>query len=142
MFGILNDYCILQKTYKQLAEEKGLHLVEFRRENDFFPSVVASPTKVRTDEEIDPDEPRDLTTHVFDGKLVLQREKHPRFYKKLFSYNKFRKGEERRRDQDKVRLRMYMEHGELRSFLTDQYPDEAVCKFWSKKRREAEKMGE
>ena len=29
--------------FQELADEKRLHLVEFREENDYFPLVVASP---------------------------------------------------------------------------------------------------
>ena len=41
---------------KELADEKRLHLVEFREENDFFPLVVATPEHVRTKEELEPNE--------------------------------------------------------------------------------------
>jgi hypothetical protein len=44
-----------------LAEEKKLHVVEFRKENDYFPTVVASPPTCRTPEEIKPDEVMDYT---------------------------------------------------------------------------------
>ncbi len=46
-----------QRTHQDLADEKGLHLVELRAENDNFPRVVASPKgKVRTAEELLPNE--------------------------------------------------------------------------------------
>jgi small subunit ribosomal protein S5 len=47
-----------QRTHQALADEKGLHLVELRAENDNFPRLVASPSsgKVRTKEEILPNE--------------------------------------------------------------------------------------
>lgn len=44
-----------------LAEEKKLHVVEFRKENDYFPTVVASPPTCRTQEEIKPNEVMDYT---------------------------------------------------------------------------------
>ena len=34
----------LQETHEQLAERKGLHVVEFRPENTMRPAVVASPS--------------------------------------------------------------------------------------------------
>ena len=34
-----------QKTHQTLAEEKRLHLVEMRPENDYFPRVLASPVE-------------------------------------------------------------------------------------------------
>lgn len=45
-----------QRTHQELADEKKLHLVEFREENDFFPLVVATPEHVRTKEELEPNE--------------------------------------------------------------------------------------
>lgn len=54
--GLLN-----QKRYDQMAESKGLHLVEFRKEYGDFPKVVASPTKCRTEEDIRHDEIMDYT---------------------------------------------------------------------------------
>jgi small subunit ribosomal protein S5 len=42
-----------------LAEEKKLHVVEFRKENDNFPNVVASPPTCRTLKEIKPSEVMD-----------------------------------------------------------------------------------
>lgn len=44
-----------------LADEKKLHVVEFREENDYFPTVVASPATCRTLEEINADEVMDYT---------------------------------------------------------------------------------
>jgi small subunit ribosomal protein S5 len=44
-----------------LAEEKKLHVVEFREENDYFPNVVASPSTCRTAEEIKANEVMDYT---------------------------------------------------------------------------------
>ena len=47
-----------QRTHQALADEKRLHLVELRPENDNFPRVVASPSDgvVRTKDEILPNE--------------------------------------------------------------------------------------
>jgi small subunit ribosomal protein S5 len=44
-----------------LAEEKKLHVVEFRKENGYFPTVVASPPSCRKQEEIKPNEVMDYT---------------------------------------------------------------------------------
>ena len=53
---------IFQKTHQEMADEKQLHLVEFRTENLDFPKVVASPQdgKVRTASEIPFDEELDF----------------------------------------------------------------------------------
>lgn len=62
----------LQKSHQQLANEKQLHLVEFRKENLDFPKVVASPEDnvVRTRAEIPQEEEMDLTrvSTAWEGK--------------------------------------------------------------------------
>ena len=51
-----------QRTHQALANEKKLHLVEFREETGNFPTVVASPEDgvVRTEAEIGKDEVLDF----------------------------------------------------------------------------------
>jgi len=58
-----------QRTHQALADEKQLHLVEMRKENDYYPRVVASPSdgKVRTKEEIDHNEILDFEMISFEG---------------------------------------------------------------------------
>ena len=58
IYFFLFIYFFLQRSYQRLAEEKRLHLVEFREENLNFPKVMASPklAPVRTIAEIDPNE--------------------------------------------------------------------------------------
>ena len=51
----------LQKTHQILAEEKQLHVVEFRKENDYFPTVVASPPVCRKQAQVKPHEIMDYT---------------------------------------------------------------------------------
>lgn len=134
-------YFFLQKTHKELAEEKQLHLVEFRKENDYYPQVIASPSKVRTKEEIPADEVLDFTQYVMDGKIVLRRKKLPEFYTKLPSWDVALRKLEKNRNKEDVRLRMYMDYGLLRSFMTDEYP-EAIPKFWKKTREPTEEEAE
>lgn len=50
-----------QRTHQQLANEKGLYLVEFREERGDVPHVVAVPNKCRTAEEIPTDEVLDYS---------------------------------------------------------------------------------
>lgn len=112
-----------QKTHKQLAEEKSLHVVEFRKENDNFPTIVASPTQCRKQDEIRSDEVMDFTQYVLGNRIVLKRKKFPPFYTKHRSYEIYLKKQERIRNNDKVRLDMMVNYGEVRSFLTDKYPE-------------------
>ncbi|KAG7173030.1 28S ribosomal protein S5-like [Homarus americanus] len=79
--GLIN-----QKTHQKLADEKQLHLVEFRDETLNFPKVIASPqsSKVRTADEIPNTEELDF---------------------------------------GRMKIDMLVEHGELHSFYTEQYPE-------------------
>ncbi|KAA0201885.1 hypothetical protein HAZT_HAZT000259, partial [Hyalella azteca] len=53
-----------QKSYQQLAEEKGLHVVELRKEQFNYPKVLASPVHapLRTLSDIPPNENLDFST--------------------------------------------------------------------------------
>ncbi|CAF1435657.1 unnamed protein product [Rotaria magnacalcarata] len=66
-----------QKTYQDWANEKQLHLVEYRPENDYFPRLLASPNNgrpVRTSLEIDPDEDLDFERLCFEGRTLDRRQ--------------------------------------------------------------------
>ncbi|XP_041761508.1 28S ribosomal protein S5, mitochondrial [Anopheles merus] len=112
-----------QKDHQRIAEEKGLHVVEFRPENMNFPKVVASPTVCRTEQELENNEILDFTQYCMDGKIQLQKKKFPPFYTKFRSWEIYLKKQEYLRNQDKVRLRMMAETGEVRSYLTEKYPE-------------------
>jgi len=66
-----------QKSYQDWANEKQLHLVEYRPELDHFPHLLASPNNnrpVRTSLEIDPDEDLDFERLCFEGRTLDQRQ--------------------------------------------------------------------
>ncbi|XP_078034963.1 mitochondrial ribosomal protein S5 [Augochlora pura] len=135
---ILNAFFIgllKQKTYQQLSDEKQLHLVEFRKENDNFPKIIASPEKVRTQSEIQKDEIIDFKEYIMDGRRVLHKKRPPPFFTKLPSYKNYLCKMERRRDQDNVRIRLKAEYGDICSFLTEKYPEARVLR-WKKKREQ------
>ncbi|CAN8009749.1 unnamed protein product [Ixodes pacificus] len=70
-----------QKTHQQLADEKRLHLVEFKRETDNFPRVVASPKNgCRTAEQIGTDEELDFDLVVSGGRLAKPPPKYVPWY--------------------------------------------------------------
>jgi small subunit ribosomal protein S5 len=112
-----------QKRYDQIAESKGLLLVEFKKETGDFPRVVATPTVCRTEEDIKHDEIMDYTQVAMDGKLALKRKKFPKFYENTYGYQLHKWKEEKRRNHFQMKKEMLVEHGEMRSFLTDQYPE-------------------
>ncbi|KAJ8684595.1 hypothetical protein QAD02_020387 [Eretmocerus hayati] len=127
---------LLRRTHDQLANEKQLHLVEFRKENLMYPRVVASPIVVRKAGAVASTETMDFTQYVLGGKVVLKRKEFPRFYVNLRSYKLYQKKKEYLRNQDQVKLRLYADHGELRSYLTDDFPEARPKKFWCKKESE------
>ncbi|KAG1649384.1 ADP-dependent glucokinase [Nymphon striatum] len=75
-----------QKTHSVIAEEKGLNLVEFREENGEFPTVVASPTTCRKEEEIANEEVRDYNEFLKEG-----RERYVKEYKEDIWRKRLRK---------------------------------------------------
>ncbi|XP_035210271.1 putative 28S ribosomal protein S5, mitochondrial, partial [Stegodyphus dumicola] len=106
-----------QKSYKQIADEKGLHVVEFKKEQDDFPVVVASPERCRTEEEIEPTEQLDFKLHLHNGKVVAERKKYQPFYINFPSYIKEMKDREKLRNQRAVQIYQCAKHGALKSFL-------------------------
>lgn len=116
--GLLN-----QKPYEKIAEEKGLHLVEFKKEYGDFPKVVGSPTKCRKEEDIKHNEIMDYTHFAMGGRLPLQRKSFPKFYESSYGYQLYLRKVERRRNHFQIKRDMLVEHGEMRSFLTDKYPE-------------------
>ncbi|XP_077521547.1 mitochondrial ribosomal protein S5 [Amblyomma americanum] len=70
-----------QKTHQQLADEKRLHLVEFKNETDNYPRVVASPRDgCRTAAEINADEELDFDRVVGEGRLLRDPPKFEPWY--------------------------------------------------------------
>ncbi|VVC40616.1 Ribosomal protein S5, N-terminal,Ribosomal protein S5 domain 2-type fold,Ribosomal protein S5, C- [Cinara cedri] len=109
-----------QKTHQQLADETKYHLVEFRKENDYLPVVVASPNG---DVKTDPKEAPDFLQYVMDNKVRLRKKKFPPFYTKKTHWYIKEKKMETIRNMEKAKLNLIAEYGEIRSFLTDTYPE-------------------
>ncbi|KYQ56689.1 28S ribosomal protein S5, mitochondrial [Trachymyrmex zeteki] len=116
-----------QKSYQQLADEKQLHLVEFKSENGNYPEVIASPSKVRKPEEVTSHEILDFTQYVLGGKVILQKKRPPAFYTKLPSFKTKLVKLERTRHFDETRINLLAEYGALHSFLTKKYPEAKLC---------------
>lgn len=106
-----------------MAQEKSLHLVEFCKESGYFPTVLASPTKCRTENELEKDEVLDFTQHCLGGKVILKKKKRPPFYSEYKGHQLYLKKQEKLRNKYEVRNNLLAEYGEIRSFLTDKYPE-------------------
>ncbi|XP_031843361.1 mitochondrial ribosomal protein S5 isoform X2 [Nomia melanderi] len=112
-----------QKPYQRMADEKRLHLVELRRENGYYPKILASPEKPRTKSELTKNEIIDFKQYVMNGKIVLRKKPRPSPFSNHPNYVRHLRKAERQRGQDDVRLRLRAEYGELRSFLFEKYPE-------------------
>lgn len=106
-----------QKTLKQIADEKQLHLVKLQANRDHFPLVVASPDKCRTEKEIPPTEVLDFDYHIHNGKTVEERKKFQPFYINFPSYIKRKKELEKLRNHRDVRIHLLAKYGDLKSFV-------------------------
>ncbi|XP_073973918.1 mitochondrial ribosomal protein S5 [Rhodnius prolixus] len=88
-----------QKTHVQLAKETGRNVVEFRTENDNFPSILASPPTKNPTKEV-----QEFKQYVLDGRVILQRKKFPPFYTKLPGWQTHLKKTLRFRNHENVRI--------------------------------------
>lgn len=69
---------------------------------------------------------------------MLQKKKFPPFYMKHKSWEIYLKKREYIRNQDNVRRNLIAEYGEIRSFLTDKYPECRPYKAPPKEKEEEE----
>ncbi|KRT83409.1 ribosomal protein, partial [Oryctes borbonicus] len=112
-----------QKTHQEIAEDKKLHLIELRKETGNFPNVLASPAECRQPKDVSSSETLDFTQYCLDGRVIYRKRKEPPFFTKLKSWQIYKKKQEKIRGHEQVRLNMLAEYGELRSFITDKYPE-------------------
>jgi small subunit ribosomal protein S5 len=112
-----------QKRYEEIAESKGLHVVEYRPEFGNFPKIVASPKVCRKEEDIRYDEVMDYNQFAMDGKVMLKKKKFPPSYVNSYGFHIHLKKKEGIRNHWKIRFNMMRDYGEVKSYLTDKYPD-------------------
>lgn len=112
-----------QRTHEEIAEEKGLYIVEQRSENNYFPKIIASPTKCRTADEIPTNEIMNFSEYMMNGKIIHKKKHLPPFFTKHRSWDIYCRRKEKTRNHDKVKLDMMVRYGEIRSFYTDKYPE-------------------
>jgi len=136
MLGLLR-----QRTHQALADEKQLHLVEMRKENDFYPTVLASPSdgKVRTKAEIGHNEVLDFEMISFEGNKPSwapgqsggEPKRNP--WERSPGWGRHVRRSYAHAAAAGVRQRMRIEHGpqhgSVRSHLAERYP-ECVERNW------------
>lgn len=108
-----------------------MHLVEIRKENNYFPTVLASPPVARTSKEISQNEILDFKQYVMNGKVILKRKKYDSPFSKLPSWQFHLRKQERLRNQNDVVIRLRAEYDDVCSFHTEKYPEARAPK-WSK----------
>lgn len=111
------------KNYQQMADDKRLHVVEFSKDTQYFPKILASPSVCRTAEEIQRNESVDFQQYCFNGKVVLKKKKPPPFYSEYPSYKIFLRRKEKWRSLEPIKYDLWTRYGELKSFLADKYPE-------------------
>lgn len=60
-----------------------------------------------------------------NDRVILKKKKFPRFYETMPHYKIYLKKYEKFRHHEKMRLNLKVEYGEVKSFLTDKYPEKA-----------------
>lgn len=113
-----------QKTFNQMAEEKKMFLVEFSRNNLYFPKVVGRPGNLETlrkAHEIPSDEIMDFKQYCFNGKIPLKRPQKECPWKKFPTFQRHLKKKEKKRAWDETRLHLIAKYGKLTSFMNEKY---------------------
>lgn len=109
MSGLLNS-----KKYSDIATEKGLHVVEFKPETKFTPTVLASPADSDNLEEkklnsMSCDHETDLNLYLFNNKTRMEKKTKKPFYFEYPSYKNYlvrRKKEDLQKKARLVRMRL------------------------------------
>lgn len=112
-----------QKSYQKLAEEKKLFLVEFAENRQFFPEIVGVPSVCRSADEIPKNENLDFKQYVLGGKVIQKRPPRIKGFSLLPSFQKYLRRKEKVRCRPMIQHQLRVRYGELRSFLTDKYPE-------------------
>jgi small subunit ribosomal protein S5 len=115
-----------QRSMQAIAEEKRLNVVELRPENDFLPRIVARPieSRVRTREQIEPDEVMEFRQYLHDGKIREIKYKAPPFYTRNIGYGNYLKQYHYQRSRQDVRIYLKAKYGKVESFLNIQEREE------------------
>lgn len=129
-----------QRSMQEIADEKRLNVVELRPENDFLPRIVARPSdgRVRTREQIEPDEVMEFRQYLHDGKIREIKYKEPPYYTRNIGYANFLKQYHYKRSRQDVRVYLKAKYGRVESFLNIQEREERA----ERKRQLAAASGE
>jgi len=97
-----------QESHQQLAERKGLHVVEMSPERSFLPRIIASPihTPLRVEDQLTPEERLSLEDFYGEGRQPLYKPRPAPFYKNSpgHLYAEWKRFPFRNRDKSIVRM--------------------------------------
>ena len=112
-----------QKTYQQMADEKGLNVVELVGKYN-YPVVLARPSNgCRTEQEISPDEILDYNMFIYNGRVIQPPKEKPMFYTKENSkysnaWNIYMKKWQYKQFREQSRIDLISKYGSLDSYIT------------------------
>ena len=74
-----------------MADEKKLHVVEFRPERDNLPVLLASPSdgKVRNEQELVHRGESDFNLYLLNNRFLLPQKKRQPFYANMYHYKQY-----------------------------------------------------
>lgn len=115
--GLMN-----QRKYEDMANEKGLHLVEMNEENFYYPKLLASPDgQVRLDEEIKlNNENIDFTYYIYDGKIRQVKGRRPSTWVDDPKYYRFLDKRDYTKNREKVKMMLAAKYGDRK--VKDVFP--------------------
>jgi len=95
-----------QNKYHEIANKKGLHVVEMKKEMYQYPVVLASPTErtVRHENELSHEFEKDINLYVLDNKYRMKKNKRTPFYVDYPLYKRYKQRKERDNIQKKARV--------------------------------------
>lgn len=109
------------KSFQAMADEKKLHVVEMREDNDFYPRIVASPSDgyVRDYDSIGADEVMDFRLYLNEGQVLeTQNKDYPDYVKTQGFVKQLQIYQHIFRNKQNMRVYLKARYGRLDSFLT------------------------
>jgi len=116
---------IRQKSYQEMADETGLHVVEMKSENHDYPTVLASPKSSDVKDENLFDS-LDVNNYTMGGRVVKFKKRHEQLMKGRMMHPGWERHLRRSRttrNREKTMHQLRKEYGFNRSYLYDQYPE-------------------
>jgi hypothetical protein len=85
----------LKNKYHEIANKKGLHVVEMKKEMYQYPVVLASPTERTVRQELSHEFEKDINLYVLDNKYRMKLNKRTPFYVDYPLYKRYKQRKER-----------------------------------------------